>query len=42
MREDCLLLLGDFGIVELSRTGRIALGRGDRGIKERVLRAAND
>jgi hypothetical protein len=26
--------------VELSRTGRIALSRGDRGIKERVLKAA--
>lgn len=35
-------LLADFGIVELSRTGRIALSRGDRGIKERVLKAAND
>ncbi|TMK14379.1 MAG: acetolactate synthase small subunit [Actinobacteria bacterium] len=40
--EALLSLLDDFGIVELSRTGRIALGRGDRGIKERVLRAAND
>jgi len=37
--EALLSLLDDFGIVELSRTGRIALGRGDRGIKERVLRA---
>jgi acetolactate synthase I/III small subunit len=35
-----LELLGDFGIVELSRTGRIALARGDRGIRERVLRSA--
>jgi acetolactate synthase-1/3 small subunit len=35
-----LELLEDFGIVELSRTGRIALSRGDRGIKERVLKAA--
>jgi acetolactate synthase-1/3 small subunit len=35
-----LELLSDFGIVELSRTGRIALTRGDRGIRERVLRAA--
>jgi hypothetical protein len=26
--------------VELARTGRIALVRGDRGIRERVLRAA--
>ena len=37
-----LALLEDFGVVELSRTGRIALSRGDRGIKERVLKAAND
>jgi acetolactate synthase I/III small subunit len=40
--EALLSLLGDFGVVELSRTGRIALGRGERGIRERVLRAAND
>ena len=33
-------LLGEFGIVELSRTGRIALARGERGIKERVLKSA--
>jgi acetolactate synthase-1/3 small subunit len=33
-------LLGDFGIVELARTGRIALTRGDRGIRDRSLRAA--
>jgi acetolactate synthase-1/3 small subunit len=31
-------LLDDFGVVELSRTGRIALSRGDRGIRERVLK----
>src|SRR5262249_55682271 len=40
--EALLSLLHDFGVVELSRTGRIALGRGDRGIRERVLKAAND
>ncbi len=33
-------LLEDFGIVELSRTGRIALARGERGIRERGLRSA--
>ncbi|HEX6131780.1 MAG TPA: acetolactate synthase small subunit [Actinomycetota bacterium] len=38
--EALLGLLDDFGIVELSRTGRIALARGERGIKERVLRPA--
>lgn len=38
--EALLELLADFGVVELSRTGRIALARGDRGIRERVLRAA--
>ena len=31
MRE----LLSEYGIVELSRTGRIALARGDRGIREK-------
>jgi acetolactate synthase I/III small subunit len=40
--EALLSLLHDFGVVELSRTGRIALGRGDRGIRERALKAAND
>jgi acetolactate synthase I/III small subunit len=38
--EALLELLEDFGIVELSRTGTIALARGDRGIKERVLKPA--
>jgi acetolactate synthase I/III small subunit len=38
--EALLELLEDFGIVELSRTGTIALARGDRGIKERVLKTA--
>ena len=33
--EALLDLLGDFGVIELSRTGRIALARGDRGIKEK-------
>ncbi|MGH2635493.1 MAG: acetolactate synthase small subunit [Actinomycetota bacterium] len=33
--EALLQLLGDFGVIELSRTGRIALARGDRGIRER-------
>ena len=34
-----LELLTDFGIVELARTGRIALTRGNRGIRERSLKA---
>ncbi|MEX2274464.1 MAG: acetolactate synthase small subunit [Actinomycetota bacterium] len=33
-----LSLLEDYGVVEMSRTGRIALARGDRGIRERVMR----
>jgi acetolactate synthase-1/3 small subunit len=35
-------MLNEYGIVEISRTGRIALSRGERGIRERsALRAAN-
>ena len=37
--EALLQLLGDFGVIELSRTGRIALARGDRGIREKGKRA---
>jgi hypothetical protein len=37
-------LLAEYGVVELSRTGRIALSRGERGIREkgglRVAKAA--
>jgi acetolactate synthase-1/3 small subunit len=37
--EALLQLLDDFGVIELSRTGRIALARGDRGIREKAKRA---
>src|SRR2546429_9164059 len=33
-------LVRSYGIIELVKTGRIALGRGERGIKGRQLRAA--
>jgi acetolactate synthase-1/3 small subunit len=33
-------LLSEYGVVELSRTGRIALSRGDRGIQQKGLRVA--
>jgi acetolactate synthase-1/3 small subunit len=33
-------LLAEYGVVELSRTGRIALSRGDRGIQQKGLRVA--
>jgi acetolactate synthase-1/3 small subunit len=37
--EALLSLLADFGVIELSRTGRIALSRGDRGIKQKSKRS---
>jgi acetolactate synthase-1/3 small subunit len=39
--EAMLALLEPHGIVELARTGRIALGRGSAGISERRLRRVN-
>ncbi len=38
--EALLELLHDFGVIELARTGRIALARGDKGIRDRSLRKA--
>lgn len=35
-------LLAEYGIVEMARTGTVALSRDDRGIRERMLRAAGD
>lgn len=33
-------LVRDYGIIELVKTGRVALSRGSRSIKDRILRAA--
>jgi acetolactate synthase-1/3 small subunit len=33
-------LIGEYGVIELVKTGRIALGRGSRGIRDRALRVA--
>jgi acetolactate synthase-1/3 small subunit len=38
--EALLELLRDFGVVELARTGRIALARGEKGIRERSMKRA--
>jgi acetolactate synthase-1/3 small subunit len=35
-------LLSEYGIVEMARTGTVALSRDERGIRERMLRAAGD
>ncbi len=40
--EALLELLHEFGMVELARTGRIALSRDEKGIRERTLRAASN
>lgn len=38
--EALLVLLDEFGVVELARTGRVALTRDEKGIRERTLRSA--
>jgi acetolactate synthase-1/3 small subunit len=38
--EALIDLLRDFGVIELTRTGRIALSRGDKGINDRGLKKA--
>jgi acetolactate synthase-1/3 small subunit len=35
-------LLAEYGIVEMARTGTVALSRDDKGIRERVLRVAGE